>query len=145
MKIQSGLSHSQRYHELTCSLRSKRFLACSSRKLGPEQKKKKGRGRGRGMKEPVLPSPSPFHLFFCSRSNFRSVTWLETLATQANSLVTLIPGTFLFSFLFCEKLKRNERPDGGQSSLASRGFHLPSSPYSPIQRTERETLETRLS
>ena len=43
--------------------------------LGREQKKKKGRGRGRGMKE-----PSPF----CSRSNFRAVTRLETLATQAN-------------------------------------------------------------
>ena len=34
---------------------------------------------------PLLPSPSPFHLlfFFCSRSNFRAVTRLETLATQA--------------------------------------------------------------
>ena len=32
------------------------------------------------MKEP---SPSPFHLFFCSSSNFRAVTRLETLATQA--------------------------------------------------------------
>ena len=33
------------------------------------------------MKEP---SPSPFHFFFfCSSSNFRAVTRLETLATQA--------------------------------------------------------------
>ena len=33
----------------TTSLRSKHFLASSSRKLGREQKKKKGRGRGRGL------------------------------------------------------------------------------------------------
>ena len=33
---------------------------------------------------PLLPSPSPFHfVFFCSRSNFRAKTRLETLATQA--------------------------------------------------------------
>ena len=34
---------------------------------------------------PLLPSPSPVHFFFffCSRSNFRAKTRLETLATQA--------------------------------------------------------------
>ena len=35
-----------------------------------------------GQAFPFLPTPSPFH-FFCSRSNFRAVTQLETLATQA--------------------------------------------------------------
>ena len=34
-----------------------------------------------GQAFPLL--PSPFH-FFCSRSNFRAITRLETLATQAN-------------------------------------------------------------
>ena len=45
------------------SLRSKCFRASSSRELGREPKKIS---------------------FFCSRSNFRSVTRLETLATQAS-------------------------------------------------------------
>ena len=52
------------------SLRSKRFLASSSRKLGREQKKKERTGEGED-------------LFFGSCSNFRAVTRLETLATQA--------------------------------------------------------------
>ena len=54
------------------SLRSKRFLASSSRKLGREQKKgMTGEGGGATF-------------FFCSRSNFRAITTrLETLATQA--------------------------------------------------------------
>ena len=34
---------------------------------------------------PFLPSPSPFH-FLCSRSNFRAITRLVTLATQATSI-----------------------------------------------------------
>ena len=56
----------------------------SSRKLEREQKKNEWRGRGRGTKEPlVLPSPFPFNLFFCFRSNFRAITRLETLATEA--------------------------------------------------------------
>ena len=42
----------------------------SSRKLGQEQKKNEWRGRGRGMKEPLLPSPSPFNLFFASALTF---------------------------------------------------------------------------
>ena len=33
---------------------------------------------------PLLPSPSPFNLFLCFLSNFRAITRLETLATQAN-------------------------------------------------------------
>ena len=39
------------------------------------------------MKEP---SPSPFNLFFCFRSNFRATTRLETLATQATMKGRLI-------------------------------------------------------
>ena len=34
-----------------------------------------------GQAFPLLPSPSPFHLFFCFRSKFRAITRLETLAT----------------------------------------------------------------
>ena len=45
---------------IKASLRSKRFLASSSRKLGREQKKEKGRGRGRGMKEPLARKPHDF-------------------------------------------------------------------------------------
>ena len=62
---------------ITASLRSKRFLASSSRKLGREQKKKERTGEGEG------------HFFFCSCCNFRVVTRLETLATQARSLLML--------------------------------------------------------
>ena len=67
------------------SLCSKCFRATSSRKLGQEQKKKElqGRVRTRGKKDPLLPFPSPFHLFFGSCSNFRAITQLETIATQA--------------------------------------------------------------
>ena len=46
----------------------------SSRKLGQEQKKKMNDGEGEG--EP----------FFCFRSDFPTITRLETLATQASSL-----------------------------------------------------------
>ena len=58
---------------ISTSLRSKRFLASSSRKLGREQKKERT-GEGEG---------NETFFFFCSRSNFRAVTRLETLATQA--------------------------------------------------------------
>ena len=58
------------------SLRSKRFRASLSRKFGREQKKRN----------------DPFHLFFCSRSNFRAITRLETLATQANVRESKIVG-----------------------------------------------------
>ena len=89
--------------EQTSSLRSKCFRMSSLRKLGREQKKASilmscqytnepnreiSRGvflnRGVcGQAFPLLPSPPPFH-FFCSRSNFRAITRLEMLATQAN-------------------------------------------------------------
>ena len=57
------------------SLHSKSFRASSSRKLGREQKKKEWGGRGKAL---------PF-FFFCSRSSFRAITRLETLATQART------------------------------------------------------------
>ena len=47
----------------------------SSRKLGQEQKKKMT-GEGEGT--------LPLQPFFCFRSNFRAITRLETLATQAS-------------------------------------------------------------
>ena len=52
---------------VTGSLHSERFRASSSRKLGREQKKKGNEGGGGS-----------------SRSNFRAITRLETLATQAS-------------------------------------------------------------
>ena len=48
----------------------------SSRKLGQEQKKNDGGGGG----DP----PSSTFFNFCFRSNFRAITRLETLATQAS-------------------------------------------------------------
>ena len=44
-------------------------------------------GEGEGEKETLLPSPSPSpFLFFGSRSNFRAITRLKTLAKQAKAL-----------------------------------------------------------
>ena len=37
---------------------------------------------------PLLPSPSPFHFFFCSHSNFCAITRLEMLPTQATKFKT---------------------------------------------------------
>ena len=59
------------------SLRGKRFRASLSRKLGREQKKE----------------------FFCSRSYFRAITRLETLATQATRFMENVNkqrGNFIF-------------------------------------------------
>ena len=53
--------YSKKTNGLEDSLRSKRFRSSSSRKLGLRQ----------------------ISIFFCSRSNFRAITRLETLATQA--------------------------------------------------------------
>ena len=49
----------------------------SSRKLGQEQKNMNDGGGGGEGRNPLQP-------FFCFRSNFRAITRLETLATQAN-------------------------------------------------------------
>ena len=68
--ITHSILHSKKDYEFRkkiCSLRSKRFLASSARKLGREQKKKERTGEGEGNEGtafPLLPSPSPFHLFF---------------------------------------------------------------------------------
>ena len=76
------------------------YIACVAsvsarvrRELWDESKKKRNDGEGeatvilyRDMGNsvfPLLPFPSPFHFFFRSRSNFRAITWLKTLATQA--------------------------------------------------------------
>ena len=43
-----------------------------------------GEGEGNeGMKVSSSPLPLPLQPFFCFRSNFRAITRLETLATQA--------------------------------------------------------------
>ena len=85
------------------SLCSKRFRASSSRTLGREQKKRNDAGGGGRRKRCFLFSlpPPPSTIFFsCYRSNFRAITRLETLATQANlSLILLFLSFFLFSIL----------------------------------------------
>ena len=55
-----------------------------------------------GQAFPLLPSPSPFH-FFCSRFNFRAITRLETLATQAiDHLILAHDRSNLYVFFFFE-------------------------------------------
>ena len=44
-----------------------------------------------GQAFPLLPSPPPSIFVFCFRSNFRAITRLETLATQASSIWVAIP------------------------------------------------------
>ena len=67
------------------------------------QKKRNDAGGGGRRKRCFLFSlpPPPSTIFFsCSRSNFRAITRLETLATQANlSLILLFLSFFLFSIL----------------------------------------------
>ena len=69
--IRIGLPSTRTQWTLHISLRSNRFRASSSRKLGRQQKKE-WRERGRGEKEVTSSSlsfPVPFFFFFCSRSN----------------------------------------------------------------------------
>ena len=68
-------------------LRSKRFLASSSRKLGREQKKKKGRGKGRGMKEPLACKPHDFEKLRSptnAASDWRSAGSVDYLALETS-------------------------------------------------------------
>ena len=67
----------------TLSLRSKRFLTRFVQKAGTRAKKKWMTGEGEGKKVSSSPLPLPLQPFFCFRSNFRTITRLETLATQA--------------------------------------------------------------
>ena len=64
----------------------------SSRKLGQEQKKwMTGEVEGNeGTKVSSSPLPLPLQPFFCFRSNFRAITRLEMLATQANKALSVI-------------------------------------------------------
>ena len=66
------------------SLRSKRFRASSARKVARGRKKKRN---------------DPFH-FFKSGSNFRAVTRLETLATQATLYALWLHFILGFKFYF---------------------------------------------
>ena len=56
------------------------FAAGTFRAKRPQRQRERRNGCFRRLPSP---SPSPFHLFFCSGSNFRAITRLETLATQA--------------------------------------------------------------
>ena len=69
-----------------------------------ESKKKRNDAGGGGRRKRCflfsLPPPPSTIFFSCSRSNFRAITRLETLATQANlSLILLFLSFFLFSIL----------------------------------------------
>ena len=68
----------------------------SPRKLGQEQKKRGKAGEGEGKEGTSSPLPLPLQpFFFCFRSNFRAITRLETLATQATENVTSVIVNFL--------------------------------------------------
>ena len=102
--ILAGIHTSTCLPEQISSLRSKRFHTSSLRKLGREQKKRllswravniqmnrtvKYQGEfswilGFAGKRFLFSPPLPPSIFFCSRSNFRAITRLEMLATQAN-------------------------------------------------------------
>ena len=85
------------------SLRSKRFRASSPRKAGTTAKKKRNDGGGGGESRKRLPAnstilknflfspppPTSTLCFFRCRSNFRAVTRLETVATQAKRNLAL--------------------------------------------------------
>ena len=60
------------------------LLSCRAVNLQMNRTVKYQRALSRIVGFPLLPSPSPFN-FFCSRSYFRPITRLETLATQANN------------------------------------------------------------
>ena len=89
------------------SLRSKRFLARFVYKAGTRAKKKNTNdGGGAGERRNLQP-------FFCFRSNFRAITRLETLATQATvlSVESSIPQTNLGEKIchFCVSERANGR------------------------------------
>ena len=86
------------------SLRSKRFLARFVYKAGTRAKKNMNDGGGGGERR---------NLFFGFRSNFRAITRLETLATQATvlSVESSIPQTNLGEKIchFCVSERANGR------------------------------------
>ena len=88
------------------SLRSKRFLARFVYKPGTRAKKNTNDGGGEGERRNLQP-------FFCFRSNFRAITRLETLATQATvlSVESSIPQTNLGEKIchFCVSERANGR------------------------------------
>ena len=81
----------------------------SSRKLGQEQKKWMT-GEGEGNEGTSSPLPLPLQAFFCFRSNFRAITRLVTLATQA---------TVGFDFKVCVAVRigasRSNDADGNEN------------------------------
>ena len=60
----------------------------------------------------------PFFFFFCSRSNLRAITPLETLATQARSKKSL------FIITVNKNFKLAERTRNRWSKGAARAFHI---------------------
>ena len=70
----------------------------SSRKLGQEQKKKINDGGGGGERP-----------FFCFRSNFRVITRLETLATQAMAKFKVVLYAICILFFGCKETTKNQR------------------------------------
>ena len=88
--------------EKKSSLRSKRFPASSSRA------KKRNDGGGGGERRNLFSPPNPAStFFFCSHSNFRAMTRLETLATQAKNRGTV---PISLRLAFTEGLEDNAGP-----------------------------------
>ena len=62
-----------------------RIVSCPPPENRLQRQRERAWSQASGQAFPLLPSPSPFHFFFifCARSYFRTITRLETLATQA--------------------------------------------------------------
>ena len=67
------------------------------------QKKRNEGGGGRERRKLLFSPPPRPSTFFCSRSNFRAITRLETLATQAKSLFTFF-ASFAEAYHYLMKL-----------------------------------------
>ena len=80
--VQTRPSANCRMCHANISLRSKRLLARFVKKAGTRAKKENDGGGG-GERRNLFSPPLPLQLFLCFRSNFRAITRLETLATQA--------------------------------------------------------------
>ena len=96
-----------------------------------------------GQAFPLLPSPSPFQFFFYSRSNFRAITRLETLVTQAiyvRSVVTVIfviteediGRVKIVTLRVGARAKEGNRGGGGEKKICRFLFSLPASYPAPF-------------
>ena len=97
----------RRVKDSSCnSLRSKRFHACSSRKLGQKQKKSEWRGRGRGKKEMPAHKPHDFeklHSLTNAASGWRGACSVDyfALETSIKQGMLCLRASQIWSHLIC--------------------------------------------